>query len=227
MGSTEQLQEPLLDARLRFPVHALPNERVVWTGTAAPSAYRAAILSVLLSVGGLVFGAGLLLLLIPFDDRPCRVAMEAEAGGKPRHRDCTPTELAQRRQDAQQFRSSVVRYAFSIVAFVALCQLLANALRRRHLVYVVTNERVVVQDGYLGLRLDTIDLDHVVSITAKAGMVERWFGLKSISVTVPGQKAAIWQRGVMLANAIELWGLPAQDPALSQLLNAWLPRPRS
>jgi hypothetical protein len=30
----------------------------------------------------------------------------------------------------------------------------------------------------------------------------------------------------MLANAIELWGLPENDPALSQLLNVWLPRSR-
>jgi len=30
----------------------------------------------------------------------------------------------------------------------------------------------------------------------------------------------------MLANAIELWGLPENDPTLSQLLNVWLPRSR-
>lgn len=216
---------PLLDPRLRFPVHALPHERVVWAGSAAPSAWRAAVLSLLLQFSALVSVFGVLLVGSTSGEAACRVQVEQSAG-KGKYRDCTDAERRKAVEDRQRIRYNFGRSAFGLLALVVLGQSLANALRRRHLVYIVTNERVVVQDGYLGIRLDTIDLDHVVSITAKAGLVERWFGVKSVSVTVPGQKAAIWQRGAMLANAIELWGLPAQDPALSQLLNVWLPRSR-
>ena len=101
----------------------------------------------------------------------------------------------------------------------------ANLLRRRHLVYVVTSERVIVQYGFLGVRIDTIDLDHVGAITAAADWIDRWLALKSIVLVVPGQRFSYWHR-IPLANAVALWGIDAQDPALSQLLNVWLPRPR-
>ncbi len=216
----------LLDPRLRFPVHALLHERVVWAGSAALSAYGAAIVRLLLFVALLMTA-----MMLPFSSfgvlgaSRCQVSVEAR-GAPPRQRECTEAERAKEAAAIAEFRSRALRLARSGFLLILLGYVMGLALRRRHLAYVVTNERVVVQDGYLGIRVGTIDLDHVVSITAKAGLVERWFGVKSVSVTVPGQKAAIWQRGAMLANAIELWGLPAQDPALSQLLNVWLPRSR-
>ncbi|MBI2397855.1 MAG: PH domain-containing protein [Xanthomonadales bacterium] len=225
MASPTDGDAPLLDARLRFPVHALPHERVVWSGSADARAYRAALLRAVWAIA--VFA--LLALLVVHNgidaDAPCRRTVET-ADRTSNHGDCTASERAQRAANLRALQRGAGKFGLTAIAAALLVQWIANVLRRRHLVYIVTNERVVVQDGYLGIRLDTIDLDHVVSITAKAGLVERWFGVKSVSVTVPGQKAAIWQRGVMLANAIELWGLPAQDPALSQLLNVWLPRSR-
>ncbi|MBL0027971.1 MAG: PH domain-containing protein [Rhodanobacteraceae bacterium] len=216
----------LLDARLRFPVHALPDERVVWAGTAVGVAYIAAMMRVMVGIGLIVLVLTMPLwgMAIGGDDR-CRVPVDSE-GKAARYRDCT----AQERVEDIEFRRTLWRKAIHLGAggfgVVAIGSGLALLLRRRHLVYVVTNERVVVQDGYLGIRLDTIDLDHVVSITAKADWIDRWCRIKSVSVTVPGQKAAILPRGAMLANAIELWGLPENDPALSQLLNVWLPRSR-
>lgn len=218
---------PLLDPRLRFPIHALPNERVVWSGTAAAPAYRAALLSVfLMALGIFLFLSVPLIAVSMLGEHACVIEVN-EDNRPPRHRDCTEAELARRQQRQERFHVQFAGSAVTVPMLAVALQALANALRRRHLVYVVSNERVVVQDGHLAIRLDTIDLDHVVSITARASLIERWFGVKSVSVTVPGQKTAVWQRGVMLANAIELWGLPARDPALSQLLNAWLPRTRS
>lgn len=225
MSSPTEENAPLLDSRLRFPVHALPHERVVWSGSADARAYRAALLR---SVWAIALFALVALLVIHNGidaDAPCARPDEI-AGKASSDRDCSASERTERAARVRAFQRGATRLALAAIVVALLLQWSANALRRRHLVYIVTNERVVVQDGYLGIRLDTIDLDHVVSITAKAGLVERWFGVKSVSVTVPGQKAAIWQNGVMLANSIELWGLPAQDPALSQLLNVWLPRSR-
>ena len=62
-----------------------------------------------------------------------------------------------------------------------------------------------------------------MSNAAQADWIDRMFGLKSIALTVPGQRSSLWHR-VPLANAVTLWGVESQDPALSQLLNVWLPR---
>lgn len=226
MGPDQEApQATLLDPRLRFPIHALPQERVVWSGVADRRAYRAALLSAVWAVA--VFA--LLGLLVVHqgldDDGPCRRAVSV-AGKSSSYRDCTAAERAEQTASVRAVQRSTTNLALAVIAGVLVLQWIANGLRRRHLVYVVTNERVVVQDGHLGIRLDTIDLDHVVSITAQAGLIERWFGLKSIAVTVPGQRVSQWKQHA-LANALVLWGIDAQDPALSQLLNVWLPRQRA
>lgn len=226
MSDVPEMSSPLLDARLRFPVHALPNERVVWCGTAAEMAWVAAMLRGLVGLLCLTFLVTLPLWGMSVAGKNCRVPLEPDSKAS-KYRDCTVEERTKDVEFRLELRRKAVAFGARGLGVAVLGFGMALLLRRHHLVYVVTNERVVVQDGYLGIRLDTIDLDHVVSITAKASLVEGWFGVKSVSVTVPGQKAGIWHRGVMLANSVELWGLPAQDPALSQLLNAWLPRQKA
>ena len=217
----------LLDPRLRFPIHALPNERVVWAGTAVAKSYGALLLrSAWQAALGLMFFVVLLSMpaLIELTNDECRITVDPDA--KPAvYRPCTSAEAEAERAKARRWLMRVAAGGGSLVLAVVVLQAFANALGRRNLVYVATNERVVVQDGALRLRIDTIDLDHVVSVTAEADLIDRWFGLKSISVIVPGQRYSYWHKAP-LANAVSMWGIDAHDPALSQLLNVWLPRQR-
>lgn len=215
----------MLDARLRFPVHALPGERVVWAGTAHPRAFQVSLWRIVffvVTVASVLIGFGLLLDHAAGDE--CQVKVDTEHRNST-YRDCTSAERVKRDASRADTRQSLAKRGGTLAALLLLAQWVANTLRRRTLIYIVTTERVVVQDGMLTLRLDTIDLDHVVSITAHADVIDRLYWLKSIALTVPGQRSSFWYR-VPLANAVMMWGIEAQDPALSQLLNVWLPRAR-
>ena len=215
----------LLDPRLRFPVHALPDERVVWAGTAKPRAFIVGAAHAVLVAMLFASMLGVFVWMSTHTNtRRCRIKVDTSTQ-QSSYRDCTDAERAERAAYNSRLRWIVLGGLGALVALAVVGLWVSTALRRRHLVYVVTNERVIVQDGVLGVRLDTIDLDHVVAITAVADWVSRWFRLKSIVLVVPGQRFSPWHR-IPLANAVTLWGIDAQDPALSQLLNVWLPRQR-
>ncbi len=132
MISPTEENAPLLDPRLQFPVHTLPNERVVWSGSADARAYRAALLRAVWAIAAFA----LLALFVVHNgidvDAPC--ARSDEIASKAAiDRDCSASVRTERAERLRAFQRGATRLALGAIAAALLLQWIANALRRRHL----------------------------------------------------------------------------------------------
>jgi uncharacterized membrane protein YdbT with pleckstrin-like domain len=89
--------------------------------------------------------------------------------------------------------------------------------------YVVTNERVCIQNGALTRYLTVVDLDKVLSIQISTSWLERQFGLQSIEFVHGGVRVFTSTRSIV-RDPLVMAFVPAAGTLTTDLLNSWLPR---
>jgi membrane protein YdbS with pleckstrin-like domain len=115
-----------------------------------------------------------------------------------------------------------VAFAFLIIlagTVGTLGQPIRQLVRYRNTEYVVTDQRIIIQSGAIGLDTRFIDLEKVQEVYVRVGFIDKRFGTGSVFVSTAGQVDTGkygpwgWSYG---------WGGPQARPDLGSLRNPYV-----
>jgi uncharacterized membrane protein YdbT with pleckstrin-like domain len=75
---------------------------------------------------------------------------------------------------------------FLVGFFLSFGSIMTNFFAYRNTVYIITDKRVIVQTGAIGLDTQFIELDKIQEVYVNTGFIDRLFGTGSIFVTTAG-----------------------------------------
>lgn len=197
-----------------FPL--IPDEKVLWSGQ-PPS--RAAVAN--------VFRLPLLIMFLPlyalmiafvFDMIPDKASRSSDASAL-EQTDGDVSAAADPAPANERHFSMVLLYALLSGMLVVWILIAIGISRSRR--YLVTNQRICIQSGFLWRSQSIADLDKIVSVNINHSPVQRAFGLCSIELTLPG---AIVIRNSSFQLPFTMFDIPADSEVIGLLLNTWLPR---
>jgi uncharacterized membrane protein YdbT with pleckstrin-like domain len=75
---------------------------------------------------------------------------------------------------------------FLVGFFLSFGSIITNFFAYRNTVYIITDKRIIVQTGAIGLDTQFIELDKIQEVYVNTGFIDRLFGTGSIFVTTAG-----------------------------------------
>lgn len=205
----------------------LPNEEVVWEGG---SSYRGVAMQFIYSFVAILVVAGILSLFISLPDmlmieNPDYIAQPERPGSSEQNKAAPTQKKPVNKQPRQIINNALIGkiIVFGIPAFLILIVWMMW-LRIKNSWFVVTTERICIQQGIFTRQTMAIDIDKVVSVISTHTLLDRLFKVHSLEIVHAGVLPLRAQQGLIFSNPYKMPYVLSSTRLASQLLNNWLPR---